>query len=327
MIKKISIIVVILLLIININSCFKKKSRKIVLKAADTHDLAYPTTQGIVKMGELLEEWTYGRIKIQIFASSQLGSEKETIEQTQLGAIDINRVNLNPVTQIAKEMKVLALPYIFRSEEHQWNVLNGEVGRELLKCLERHELIGLGYYDSGQRSFYNSKRPIKHIDDLRGLKIRVQRADIMMDVIEAAGGIPVQMAFEEVYTGLQSGIIDGAENNEPSYITKGHYESAKYYTYNEHSRVPEIILMSKKTWNKLSPKDRELIMRAAKESIPYQRELWKKEVKEAVIKAEASGCEIIREINKEPFIRAMESVYNKYKPDLSEWIERIRETE
>lgn len=325
--KRNYLILIMLLIIMILNSCAKNKDQYIVLKAADTHELTYPTTRGIIEMGRLLEEWTSGRIKIQVFPSSQLGSETETIEHTRRGLIDIDRVNLNPVTQIVKEMKVLSLPYIFRDEEHQWKVLNGEVGKGLLKLLEPYGLIGLGYYDSGQRSFYNSKRPVRKVADLKGLRIRIQKADIMTDIVEAVGAIPVQMAFEEVYTGLQTGIIDGAENNEPSYISKGHYESAKYYTYDEHSRVPEVILMSKKTWSKLSDKDRKLIMRAANESIPYQRKLWKAEVKEAIAKAEASGCEMIRDIDKESFIKAMESVYKKNSSDLSEWIEKIKEVE
>ena len=324
--KKLILKIFIILLSISIlNSCTKRNSRKIILKAADDHELTYPTTRGLMKMGELLEEWTYGRIRVQIYPQAQLGSEKETIEQTQLGAIDINRVNITPITQVVKEMKVLALPYIFRNEEHEWKVLNGKVGEELLKKLENYNLVGLGYYDSGQRSFYDTKRAIRSIADLKDLKIRVQKADIVFDTVEAVGAIPVQMAFEEVYAGLKTGLIDGAENNEPSYITKGHYESAKYYTFDEHSRVPEIIIMSKKRWDKLSVKDRELIMRAAKESIPYQRELWKKEVEMAVAKARASGCVLITKIDKEPFIKAMEPVYNKYAPDLHEWIKRIRD--
>ncbi len=321
--KKKSLIIIFLLIVI-FSTCMNKKKNEIVLKAADTHELTYPTTRGLIKMGELLDEWTNGRIKIQIFASSQLGSETETIIQTQLGTLDINRVNLNPVTQIVKEMKVLSLPYIFRDEEHQWKVLNGKIGKDLLKLLEPYGLIGLGYYDSGQRSFYNSKRPIRTIDDLKGLKIRVQKADIMIDIIETFGAIPVLMDFEEVYTGLQTGIIDGAENNEPSYITKGHYESAKYYSYDEHSRVPEIILMSKITWDKLSVKDRELIIKAANESIPFQRRIWKIEVEKAIAKARASGCEIIKDIDKEPFIKVMDSVYKKQTPVLLEWIEKIK---
>ena len=324
--KKLFLMIFIILLSISIlNTCAKNKSRKIVLKAADGHGWTYPTTMGLIRMGALLEEWTYGRISLKIYPQAQLGSEKETIEQTQLGAIDIDRVNIIPITQVVKEMKVLALPYIFRNEEHEWKVLNGEVGEELLKGLENYELIGLGYYDSGQRSFYNTKRAIRNIGDLEDLRIRVQKADIVFDAVRAVGAIPIQMAFEEVYAGLQTGLIDGAENNEPSYITKGHYESAKYYSYDEHSRVPEIIIMSKKRWDKLSPKDRELIVRAAKESIPYQRELWKKEVERAVAKAKARGCVFITKIDKEPFIKAMEPVYEKYAPDLHEWIKKIRD--
>jgi tripartite ATP-independent transporter DctP family solute receptor len=323
--NKLYVIVVLLLSALFLGACGDSaNSKPIVLKAADDHELSYPTTQGLVKMGELLAEWTNGRITIQVYPSAQLGSEKETIEQTQMGAIDINRVNINPVTQIVNETKVLALPYIFRNEDHQWKVLNGDIGADLLKKLEPHGLVGLGFYDSGQRSFYNSKRPIRSIEDLKGLKLRVQKAEIVMDMVKAVGANPTPMAFEEVYTGIQTGVIDGAENNEPSYYTKGHYEGAKYYTYDEHSRAPEIILMSKKTWDKLSQQDRDLIMKAAKESIPFQRKLWKEKVDEALEKVKAAGCEIITDIDKEPFIKAMDPVYKKHASDLLTWVDRIR---
>ncbi len=299
-------------------------SENIILKAADDHELSYPTTMGLVRMGELLKEWTGGRITVQVYASAQLGSERETIEQTQLGAIDINRVNINPLTHIEPALKVLSLPYIFRDNEHMHAVVDGPIGKELMEKLESSGLIGLGYYDSGQRSFYNSVRPIKGIEDLEGLKIRVQKAEIMQDMVSAVGAEPIRLAFEEVYTGLQTGVINGAENNFPSWITKGHYEVAKYYTINEHVRTPEIILFSKKTWDRLNEDDRTLIRKAAEESVPYQRRLWKEKVEESVCKAIGAGCEIVAEIDRTPFVEAMKPVYEKHAADLGDYVERIR---
>jgi tripartite ATP-independent transporter DctP family solute receptor len=300
---------------------------RIILKAADDHELSYPTTQGLVRMGELLEDWTEGRITVQVYPLAQLGSERETIELTRQGIIDINRVNINPVTQIVPEFKAFALPYIFRDIEHMHKVVDGKLGQELMKTLESKGLVGLGFYDSGQRSFYNSIRPIRSPEDLRGLRIRVQKAEIMMDMVRALGAVPIPMSFEEVYTGLQTGIIDGAENNYPSWVTKGHFETALYYTQNEHSLVPEIILFSKLSWEQLSEQDRQSIQKAARESIPYQRELWKNMVEDSIRKAESAGCEIIFEVDKAPFARAMEPVYSKHAPGLLPIIERIRAVE
>src|SRR6056297_354368 len=290
----------------------------IVLKAADDHELSYPTTQGLIKMGDLLKEWTRGRITVQVYPSAQLGSEKETIEQTQLGAIDINRVNINPLTQTEPSLKVFSLPYLFRDAEHMHKVVDGPIGRKLMEKLKSSDLIGLGYYDSGQRSFYNSVHPIRTLSDLEGLKIRVQKAEIMQDLVRAVGAEPIRLAFEEVYTGLQTGVIHGAENNFPSWITKGHYEVAKYYTKDEHVRTPEIILFSKKTWDRLSEEDKKLIRKAVKESIPYQRRLWEAKVEESIHKAIEAGCEIVTDIDKQPFINAMKPVYEKHATDLME---------
>ncbi len=305
----------------------RSTGENIVLKAADDHELTYPTTQGLIRIGDLLKEWTRGRITVQVYPSAQLGSEKETIEQTQLGAIDINRVNINPLTQIEPSLKVFSLPYLFRDAEHMHKVVEGPVGREMLEKLESSGLVGLGYYDSGQRSFYNSVKPIRSIEDLQGLKIRVQKAEIMHDLVRAVGAEPIRLAFEEVYTGLQTGVIHGAENNYPSWITKGHYEVAKYYTMDAHVRTPEIILFSKKTWDRLSEKDRQLIRRAAQESIPYQRRLWHEKVEASIEKAREAGCEIITNIDISPFRDAMEPVYTTHGKELAEYIERIRAVE
>ena len=301
-----------------------RQSERLVLKAADDHELSYPTTQGLVRMGKLLEDWTGGRITVVVYPLAQLGSERETIELTRQGIIDINRVNINPVTQIVPKFKAFALPYIFRDIEHMHKVVDGDIGQELMKTLESKDLVGLGFYDSGQRSFYNSIRPIRSLEDMRGLRIRVQKAEIMIDMIRALGAVPIPMSFEEVYTGLQTGIIDGAENNYPSWVTKGHFETARFYSENEHSLVPEIILFSKLIWDRLSEQDRKLILRAARESIPYQRELWENMVEESIRKAVSAGCEIITGVEKEAFIRAMEPVYAKHAAGLLPIVERIR---
>jgi len=302
-----------------------QKEPEYVLKAADDHELSYPTTQGLVYMAELLHRWTGGRIRVQVYPSAQLGSEKETIRKTQQGLIDINRVNVNPVTQIAPVLKVFSLPYIFVSEEHLHKVVDGPIGVKLLGELTEYGLVGLGYYDSGQRSFYNSLRPVRSPEDLKGMRIRVQKAEIMGDIVSAFGAEPFPMAFEEVYTGLQTGAIHGAENNFPSWITKGHYEVARYYTVDAHVRTPEIILFSKKIWEEINETDRKLILRAAAESVPYQRKLWREHVQQAIAKAEEAGTMIIRDIDLEPFRKATSIVYEKHGKGLEDYIESIRE--
>jgi tripartite ATP-independent transporter DctP family solute receptor len=304
-----------------------EREPEIVLRAADDHELSYPTSQGLVRMGKLIEEWSDGRIRVRVYPQAQLGSERETIQKTTEGLIDINRVNINPVTTLEPALKALALPYIFRSAEHMHKVVDGEIGRELLGKLEDSGLVGLGYYDSGQRSFYSSAGPIRGIEDLDGLRIRVQKAPIMEDMVRAVGAVPVQMAFEEVYTGLQTGVIQGAENNFPSWVTKGHYEVARYYTLDAHVRAPEVILFSKKRWDALSAADQKLIRRAARESVPYQRALWKEKVEDSIAKAREAECEIITEIDREPFVEAMERVYETHAADLMHYVERIRAVE
>ncbi len=296
----------------------------IVLKAADTHAIDYPTVLGILRMGELLDEWTDGRITIEMYPSKQLGEEKETIEQTQLGAIDIVRTSVGPVGEIVPELNVLSLPYIFRSAEHSYKVVDGEIGDELLAKVEDHGFVGLGWYASGARSFYNTQRPIRSVEDLDGLKFRVMQNEVFVDMVNALGASATPMAYGEVYTALSTGVIDGAENNYPSFYTSNHYEVANYYTQDEHLRVPEIILFSKKTWDGLSADDQALIRRAAAESVPYQREQWDMMAAEARRQMVDAGVEIITDIDKQPFIDAMAPVYAKYAEDLSEWIARIQ---
>ncbi|MCD6121775.1 MAG: TRAP transporter substrate-binding protein [Spirochaetales bacterium] len=296
----------------------------VILRAADDHELTYPTTQGLLKMAELIKKWSHGRISVKVYPSAQLGSERETIELTRKGIIDINRVNINPVTQIVPEFKILALPYIFRSAGHLHHVVDGEIGKELMEYMVSKGLIGLGFYDSGQRSFYNSIRPVRTAADLKGLRLRVQKAEIVKDMVRALGAVPIPMAFEEVYTGLKTGVLDGAENNFPSWVTKGHFEIARFYAADEHSRAPEIILFSKITWEKLSVQDRQIIRKAAAESIPYQRRLWSIMVKHSIEKAIAAGCIIATNVDKESFFNAMGPVYKKHARNLEQLAESIR---
>jgi len=303
-----------------------EEGEPIVLRAADTHAIDYPTVLGVLRMGELLDEWTDGRITIEMYPSKQLGEEKETIEQCQLGAIDIVRVSVGPVGEVVPELNVLSLPYIFRSEAHCYAVVDGPIGDELLALVEDHGFVGLGWYGSGQRSFYNTQRPIESLADLDGLRFRVMQNEVFVNMVDALGASATPMAYGEVYTALSTGVIDGAENNYPSFYTSNHYEVAGYYTQDEHLRVPEILLFSQIVWDTLSEEDQELIRRAAAESVPYQRAEWTRMAQESFEMLQDAGVEIITEIDKQPFIDAMDPVYAMY-PELQPWIERIQAVE
>jgi len=295
----------------------------IVLRAADDHAEGYPTVEALKFMADLVQQRTNGQIKIQVYPSAQLGSEKETIEMLRMGALDINRVSCSPLTEVAPEIGVFSLPYLFRDEAHAWRVLDGEIGQALLKKLEDYGMVGLCYYDAGARSFY-TKKPVRTLQDLKGMKIRTQKNRIMMDLVEALGGAAVPMAFEEVYSALQTGVIDGAENNLPSYYETGHYEVAKYYTLDEHTRVPEVVLVSMKTWQKLTPQQREILRQAAKESEEYQKKLWKEYRQKAYEKVTAAGCQIIKPEDLESFRNAVSTIYKKYEEQLGEWVKKIQ---
>jgi len=285
---------------------------EVTLRSSDTHSDGYPTVAAVEYMGQLLEERTNGRLCIEVFHSAQLGEEADTIEQTQLGVIDMNRVSLGPFNNIIEETKVFSLPYIFRSVEHMHTVVDGEIGQEILGAFENHNLVGLAYYDSGARSFYNSKRPINAMADLSGLSFRVQQSDVFVDMVSALGANATPMPFGEVYTGIQTGAIDGAENNWPSYESTGHFEVAKYYTLDEHLIVPEILVMSQAAWNRLSAEEQGIVRQAAADSVPHMRKLWleREAASEKIVRA--AGVEVVEDIDKTPFIEAMVPVYEKH---------------
>ncbi|MCZ4290328.1 TRAP transporter substrate-binding protein [Hoeflea alexandrii] len=299
------------------------------LKSSDTHPDGYPTVEAVKAMGKMLEESTGGKLCVEIYHSAQLGQEKDTIEQTQFGAIDLNRVSLGPFNNIIEETQVPSLPYIFRSVDHMHKVMDGPIGQEILDAFAAHDLIGLAFYDGGSRSFYNKEKPIKSMEDLKGMKFRVMQSDMFVDMVSALGANATPLPYGEVYSSIQTGVIDGAENNWPSYDTSGHFEVAKYYTLDQHLIVPEVLVMSKKSWDKLSADEQEKVRAAAKASVPVMRELWVAQEKKSEDKVRAAGSEIITDIDKTPFIEAMKPVYEKYvKSDkLKDMVARIQATE
>ncbi len=303
-------------------------SAQTVFRSSDTHVDGYPTVEAVKYMGEILSRETDGRLGIQVFHSSQLGEERDTIQQTQFGVIDMNRISMAALNNIVPETLVPALPFLFRSVEHMHKVLDGEIGEEILQAFEPHGMIGLAFYDSGARSFYNTRRPIETLADMQGLKIRVQQSDLFIDMVRALGGNATPMPFGEVYSGLQTGVIDGAENNFPSYHTTRHFEVAKYHSLTEHSMVPEALVMSKRTWDRLSAEDQELVRAAAKQSVERMRELWNRYEEDARQWVVEGGATLV-EIDKQPFIDAMGPVYEKHvnDPGLQDLVARIRAVE
>ncbi len=292
------------------------------IKSSDVHPMGYPTTDAIEYMGELLNAWTGGRITIKIFHSMQLGGEKEALEQVQVGALEMTRVSVGVVGPIVEEFNAFNLPYFFRSVDHMHKVVDGEIGTDLLNRLEAGGLIGLGYMDAGSRSFYNNVRPIKTIDDLKGLKIRVMQNPIFIEMVNSMGGNGLPIAFNELYTAMQTGVVDGAENNPPSYESGKHYEVAKYYTLTEHLMVPEIFVFSKRVWDGLPALDKQLILKASALTVERERELWAAREQASLDKLIAEGYEVITEIDKGPFIAATDSVRSQFGAKFADLIAR-----
>ncbi len=299
------------------------------LRSSDTHPDGYPTVEAVKAMGKLLEERTGGKLCIEVFHSAQLGQEKDTIEQTKFGVIDMNRVSMGPFNNLVEETKVVSLPYIFRSVDHMHKVMDGPIGEEILTAFEPHGYVGLAFYDGGSRSFYNAKKPIETIDDLKGMKVRVMQSDIFVDMMSALGANATPMPYGEVYSSIQTGVIDGAENNWPSYESSGHFEVAGYYTLDEHLIVPEVLVMSKASWDKLSAEDQAAIRQAAKDSVPMMREMWQAREKASEEKVRAAGATVVTDIDKQPFIDAMKPVYEKHvtSEKLKDLVARIQATE
>ena len=232
-------------------------------RAADTQSEDYPTVQALRYMGRLVAERSGDRLQIRVFHSRQLGEEKETIEQTRVGAIDLNRTNVAPIGAFVPAMNVLAMPFLFRSIEHLEKVLDGPIGNEILGSFEPYGFVGLAFYDSGARSIYNSVRPVRSLADMKGLRLRVQQSELMSDMIRALGAEPIELPYGQVLTGLATKLIDGAENNWPSYVTTDHYKYAGYYTLTEHTMSPEVLVMSLKAWQSLSAEDQKIFRDAA----------------------------------------------------------------
>lgn len=303
-------------------------AQEITLRAADNQPETYPTVVGLKAMADYLEENSDGRIQMEVFAGGQLGDERSTIEQAQLGVIDVVRTSTSPVGEFYPPMGVYSLPYLFRDEAHFVSVLEGEVGEELLAGLSEASLVGLAYYNSGSRNFYTTETPIRSVEDLQGLRIRSQESQVVLDMLAAFGAEPVPLPFAEVYSSLQTGVIDGAENNFPSYGPEGvrHFEVAPYFTLNGHARVPEVVMISQSTMDRLSPEDQALVREAAQASVEVQFQAWAELEERSRAAVEEAGSKII-EVDVASFQEAVAPVLEQYAGDYGDLVQRIQDTE
>lgn len=292
------------------------------------HGLApsHPVHKAMEYFAQRVKEKSDGGMRIDIYPSEQLGSERECLELLQIGSLGMTKTSSSPLESFAPVVKVFGLPYLFRNEEHRFNVLEGEIGEELLRAPRDDRLLGLCYYDAGSRSFYTVDQPIREPADLAGLKIRTQESTTAMQMVRALGGSPTPIAWGELYSALQQGIVDGAENNPPSFHLSHHYEVCGYYSLDQHTAVPDILLISTVIWNDLTEEQQEIIKSSALESAQRQKQLWAEATKEAMEKVQEAGVEVIRP-DKEPFREMVAPMYETYKeqfPKIYEYAERIR---
>lgn len=298
--------------------CASGKNEEVVpefiLTYADNQSENYPTTLAAYRFAELVKEKTGGKVLIDIKHSGELGTQDDVVDQLQFGGIDLARVSLSSISDELPRMNVLQLPFLYETEEQMWDVLHSSVGQTFLNSLEQIELVGLSWYEAGTRSFYSAEEPIACVDDLQGKNIRVQDSEMMKDYIRMLGGNPVSVPYTDVYSAFEMGKIDAAENNWSSYSAEKHYEVAKYYTISEHTRVPEVQIMSRKSWDRIPIAYRYAILDCARKSAEYEKELWDAYAEEAKAEAIAEGCTVI-EWSEEEVQKCKEKVmplYEKY---------------
>ena len=304
-----------------------RAQQKVVLKASDVHPEGYPTVAAVENLGKKLEAATNGRLSVQMYAAMQLGGEKEAIEQAQIGAIQLARVSVGTLGPVINDLNVLNLPFLFRDTAHMQKIIDGDIGAELLDKVTsdpKAGLVALCWMDAGARNLYDTKKPIQNIADLKGLKIRVIGNPMFVDMMNALGGNGVAMGYDQVFSALQTGVVDGAENNLPSYVFDNHYTVAKYYTLSQHLIVPEMLVFSRKVWDTLSKDDQDLLRKLAREAQLDERDLWNKYEMAALDKAKAAGNQIIPIADKTPFQDAVKPVWDKYGPKFADTIKRIQ---
>ena len=310
-----------------LSGCAARSDVKII-KLGHGLDSSHPVHRAMVYMGERLAALSDSTMFIDVYPSQQLGSERELLELLQIGSVGMTKVSSAALEGFVPSFRVFGLPYLFRDEAHRFAVWDGEVGRSILARGQRFGLHGLAYYDAGTRSFYTKNAPVETPSDLQGLKIRVQESPIALEMVRILGGSPTPISWGELYTALQQGIVDGAENNPPSFYLSRHYEVCPYYSLDEHAAVPDVLLVSMVVWKGLNPQQREWLQQAADESAVYQRQLWAESVEEAMTALEAEGVQIIHP-PKEPFAEQVQPMYEALRDDqeVYQLIQRIRNVE
>jgi len=301
---------------------------KLVLKSSDVHPFGYPTVEAVKSMGEKLAKQTNDRITVQIFPSMQLGSEKEMIEQAQVGALAMARVSVGPMGPIVDDLNVFSMPFVFRDIAHMRKVVDGQVGQDMLDRVTnnpRAGLVGLCWMDAGSRNIYNSKHPVRSVADMKGLKIRTMGNPIFVEMVNSLGGNGVAMGFDQLINAMQTGIVDGAENNYPSYVNGQHYRYAKHFSQTEHLILPEILVFSKRIWDTLAKDDQALIKKVAREAQFEARTLWDEMEKKALAQMKEAGVEVITFPDKKPFQDAVKPVWDKYGAKYADMVARIQE--
>ncbi len=282
-------------------------------RSADVHPLDYPTVMSVKKMGDIISEKTKGKYNVKVFGNSALGSEKDTVEQVKIGALDMLRVNTSNFHSIVPESMVPAFPFIFRDIEHFRKTMYGAQGDQILAAFEKYGFVGLALWESGARSIY-AKKPVRTLADVKGMKIRVQPSDLWVSIIQAIGASPTPIPYAEVYTALKTGLVDAAENNYPSYETSKHYEAAPVFSETEHVMAPEVVIFSKKVWDTLSKEEQQIIRQAAKEATPYYVDLWTKKEKASKDITMKAGATYVTDVKKAEFVNAVKPVWDKFSP-------------
>ncbi len=295
-----------------LSSCSKPEEQVLTLRMAHTLDQEHVVHKAMVKLAERLDHYSHGTMKIRIYSGGQLGSERELIELLQIGALALTKVSAAPLEGFAPNMQLFSVPYVFRDEAQLWQVLEGEIGHQLLAELAPVRLKGLGYYDAGSRSFYTTNNKISTPADLAGLKFRVPNSQTAVQMVQTLGGAATPVDWGELYTALQQGVVDGAENNPPSFYLSRHYELSKYYVLDEHTAVPDVILMSQHIWNTLTSEQQGWLEQAFADSVAWQREAWQAQTRDALAKVKAAGVEVIYP-DKQPFIDAVQPLHQALK--------------
>jgi tripartite ATP-independent transporter DctP family solute receptor len=298
-----------------------------VIKLGHGLGVTHPVHEAMEYMAQLIEEKSQGKMEIRIYPNQQLGTERELVELLQIGSLGMTKVSSATLESFAPKIQVLSMPYLFRDDEHRDKVLKGAIGKQLLLEGEKYWLRGLCYYDAGKRSFYTKTKPVESPDDLKGLKIRTLESNMAINMIKSFGSSPTPVSYGELYTALQQGIVDGAENNPPSLYTSRHYEVCKFYSVNEHTAVPDVVIISTKVWNTLDEQEKQWIQEAADESAVFQYKLWAESVEESYRELKKAGVTITNP-DQSGFREAVESLYENFRisqPDMYEMVEQIRE--